>query len=206
MRQIVKRVKDGQEITFTCSQCGDLIHDMFVPIGKKCEPNWDKIPDKCSCGARLTIRQPIIDSSDIDDSYADGYNANDRIIRRNKPENISEKYDIYKGRIKDLETAISIDFLDMRLNGFKRDSIKIPDNIDHLRIECIKRNILHTESNVKHLSCIDDTCEKEDAQKRLNELRQRHDELSKKLDDKKDSKKDFDKNTWTKKDIKNKFS
>jgi hypothetical protein len=181
MRQIIKRIKNGQEIVFTCSQCGALIYDIFVPIGKKYEINWNKIQEKCSCGERVSNRQPIIDISDIDANLNDK-NISD--VRRDK--NISEKSDMCIERIIDLENAISISYFDMRLNNFKRDNVKIPDNIDHLMIECIKRNISHMESNIKHLSYIDDIYEKEDAQKRLNNLKKRYNDLFYKLEDKQD--------------------
>jgi len=199
MRQLVKKVKNGQDVSFVCSQCGKLIYDTFVPVGKKCEPNWDKIPEKCSCGARLTNRQPIIDinESDVDDNYIDGkvksvgvnyetsYEQNNN-ENANVGMNIHEDIEIVdRGYIKDLESAISIDFFDMRLNIIKKENIKIPDNIDYLRMECIKRNISHVESNAKHFSCTDDICEYENIQERLIDLRERYDQLYKKLEDKK---------------------
>ncbi len=190
MRRMVKRVKNGQEVTFTCSQCGDLIHDMFVPIGKSCEPNWDKIPEKCSCGARLTSRIPIIDTSGANTGYVD--TMNDENVRNNTHGDISEKSDVYTRYIRDLETAMSVDYFDMRLNSLKRYSIKIPDDIDYLRIECIKRNISHAELNVKHLSSTNNINEKEDAQDHLDDLRQKYNDLLSKLENKKGAKKDFD--------------
>lgn len=184
MRQTVKKLKNGTEITFTCSQCGTLIHDMFLPIGKQVEPNWDKIPEKCSCGARLTNRMPIIDNSEIGNSNLD-------IGRINEIDGNNGNSDINGGRLRDLESAISIDYFDMRLGSFKRDNIKVPDNIDQLRIECIKRNIFRVESHAKHLSCTEDKCEKVETENRLNVLKQRYNDLYKKI--KYDIDVDFDK-------------
>lgn len=61
MRQIVKRVKDGQEIRFICSICEEIIYCVFMLNGNRCEIDWGEIPEKCSCGAKLKDIQPIID-------------------------------------------------------------------------------------------------------------------------------------------------
>ena len=209
MRQIVKRVKNGEDITFTCSRCGNFVHNMFVPTGKKCESDWDKIPEKCSCGERLTNRQPIIDEEykdvqAIDDVHKNVHKGIDNIHKnidrgtnddvrmgrdgyeRNVRRSIYEKKDISEKYIIDLENAISIGYFDMRLNSIKNNGLKIPDNIDSLRIECIKRNISHIESNVKQLQYKDSESGKRELQEQLNVLRQEYSDYSKKLDDRKD--------------------
>ena len=230
MKQIVRKVKNGQEITFVCSKCGDFVHNVFIPTGKKYEDDWDKIPEKCSCGARLTNRQPIIDESDkdTDDESRDIYeNAHENIrknienahenIRRNienAHKSARENPDTYGTRIGDLEKAISIDYFDMRLNSFKRSNFKLPDNVDFLRMECIKRNISHIESNMEKLSIREDandedgtngkdsTDEKREMQKRLNLLRQKYDDLLEKLEGRKDvGRKDIGRKDVGRKDV-----
>ena len=215
MRQIVKTEKNGKDVTYICSQCGELIHRMFIPLGKKkFEPNWDKIPEKCYCGARLINRKPIIDAndniddsviddncdidvncdivddnitdSDIDDNcdiydsvknYSDIDNSSKK-IGKNGYGNISEKSEIYRKTMIDLETAISIDYFDLRLNGLKKHNIKIPDNIDILRLECVERNISHVELSSKnpHMEI-----ENKEIEERLNNLRQKYNDLSKRI-------------------------
>lgn len=201
MRQIVRKVKNGKEITFLCSKCGNFVHEVFIPIGKKYEDDWDKIPEKCSCGARLTNRQPIIDENetekgngqDIDEVY-DISGETYKNIRKNidnTHKSVRENQDIYGLRIRDLEKAISIDYFDMRLNSFKRSNLKIPDNVEFLRMECIKRNISYMESNMeKSLGDYENdgyggeynSDDRKEAQKRLNLLRQKYDNLLEKFE------------------------
>jgi hypothetical protein len=195
MRQIVKRVKNGQEVKFICSICGEVIHSMFILDGDRVEINWDSIPEKCSCGAKLTNRQPILDVDNLD------------IVRGNVCGNISEnvhgdvrgnicgntrgtvsrgtneKSDMYRRYMTDFENAVSIDYFDMRLNGLRSGNFKVPDNIDHLKIECIKRNISYIESYMERSSYLDDECEKNELKERLNMLRQRYSDMSKKSED-----------------------
>lgn len=191
MRQIVKRVKGGEDVTFECSRCGNFIYKMFVPSGKKCEPDCDKIPEKCSCGERLTSRQPIIDE---DSQRTNGMRGSvHRSIRDDKRRNVHENQDIYREYIRDLESSISIEYFNMRLNGLKKNGLKIPDNIDNMMMECVKRNIFYVESNVKQLSNKDGVNSERGLQERLNILRQKHSELSKKLEDIKEDNRDINK-------------
>ena len=213
MRQITKRVKGGQETTFVCSKCGDFIHSMFISTGKKCEYDWSKVPEKCSCGAILTNRQPIIDidGEDIDATDVDGthenahindenVHINDENVRRNTGnirKNIYGSSGTREEYIKDIEDAISIDYFEIRLNSFKRSNFKIPDNVDDLRLECIKRNISYIESSLKQSPHKYDADSKNDMQERLSVLIQKHDDLLEKLEDKKDvNKKDIDKRRY----------
>jgi len=177
MRQTIKIKKDGQEVTFVCSECGNKIHDMFVPNGKIYEPDWNKIPEICDCGARLANRYPILDGN-IETYYID--NNSNNVKRKNVQRDISERGDIYRKRIRDLEIAISVDYFEMRLDGLKRDNFKAPDNIDNLRIDCIKRNISYIETFVGRTN---DEYEKEEAMERLESLKRKYSELSKKLED-----------------------
>ena len=202
MRQIVKRVKNGQEVKFICSKCGEIIYCVFIITGDTCEINWDKLPEKCSCGAKLTNRQPIIDPADNGDNGDNDDNADNldignicgnvhrnicdnvskdkqRIVYRN----ISENPDIYKRCMIDLENAVSIDYFDMRLSGLKRGNCKIPDNIDHLRMECIKRNICYIESCMERFSYEEDECDTNELKEMLNTLRQKYNDMSAKSED-----------------------
>lgn len=188
MRQIVKKVNGGEDIILECSRCGNFIYNIFVPSGKKRELDCDKIPEKCSCGERLTNRQPIIDEDlqEINDTHIRVYkNKGDNAKR-----DVHKNKDIYRGYIRDLESAISIDYFGMRLDGLKKRDLKIPDNIDNMMMECIKRNISHTESNIKQLSHKDATNGNRELQEQLNILTQKRSELTKKLDDKREDKKD----------------
>lgn len=213
MRQITKRVKGGQETTFVCSKCGDFIHSMFISEGKRCEYDWSKVPEKCSCGAILTNRQPIIDiggedtyTTDVDGIHESEYtndenvHINDENVHRNAGDIRKNTYGSHGTReeyIRDIEDAISIDYFEIRLNSFKRSNFKIPDNVDDLRLECIKRNISYIESSLKQLSHKYDTDSKNDMQERLSMLIQKHDDLLEKLEDKKDvDKKDIDKKRY----------
>ena len=209
MKQIVKRVKDGQEITFICSKCGDFVHDMFVPNGKKYEYDWSKVPEKCSCGAMLTNRQPIIDIDGEDENIVDTDTAhgnlriNDGGIHTNGGNSYKGDENVHKNTgnahknmyrsqgtleeyMKDLEDAISIDYFEIRLNSFKRSNFKIPDDVDDLRLECIKRNISYIESSLRQSPHKYDADGKNDMQERLSVLRQKHDDLLKKLEGNKD--------------------
>lgn len=186
MRQTIKIKKDGQEVTFVCSECGNTIHNMFIPIGKIYEPDWNKIPEICECGARLANRHPIIDN-DIETCYIDN-NRNNINSRRNVRGNMSmsERADIYRRRIRDLEIAISVDYFDMRLDGLRRDNFKLPDNIDYLRMDCIKRNISYIETLTGRMSNENDEYEKEEILERLEGLKRKYRDLSKKLENRKD--------------------
>lgn len=186
MRQTIKIKKDGQEVTFVCSECGNTIHNMFIPTGKIYEPDWNKIPEICECGARLANRHPIIDN-DIETCYIDNNRTNIN-SRRNVRGNMSmsERADVYRGRIRDLEIAISIDYFDMRLDGLRRDNFKAPDNIDCLRMNCIKRNISYIETFAGRMSNVDDAYEKEEVLERLESLKSKYSDLSDKLENRKD--------------------
>ena len=183
MRQTIKIKKDGQEVTFVCSECGNTIHNMFIPIGKIYEPDWNKIPEICECGARLTNRHPIIDN-DIETCYIDNNrNTNSRrVVRRD----MSDRSDIYRRRIRDLEIAISVDYFDMRLDGLRRDDFKPPDNIDYLRMDCIKRNISYIETLTGRMPNKNGEYEKEEILERLDSLKRKYRDLSKKLENRKD--------------------
>jgi len=183
MRQTIKIKKDGQEVTFVCSECGNTIHNMFIPIGKIYEPDWNKIPEICECGARLANRHPIIDN-DIETCYIDNNrNTNSRrIVRRD----MSDRSDIYRRRIRDLEIAISVDYFDMRLDGLRRDDFKPPDNIDCLRMDCIKRNISYIETLTGRMPNKNGEYEKEEILERLDSLKRKYRDLSKKLENRKD--------------------
>ncbi len=186
MKQIVDRVKNGKYVKFICSICGEIVNTVFVPIGAKCETNWDNVPEKCSCGARLTNRQPIIeaDGPDMDNGYekiCDNVKDARRAISRDR----QDDPDIYRRYVMDLDRAVSIDYFDMRLNGLKRGNFEVPDNIDHLRIECIKRNISYIESCMEQLP-EEDTHGKEELKERLDTLKQRYNDTSKKTEDRKD--------------------
>ncbi len=222
MRQRVKNVKNGQEVTFICSNCENIIDIVFIPTGGKYEPNWNKIPEKCSCGERLIYRQPIIDkyeenngadNSNVDDVDNDNIdnesdlnndsidnetNHNDNSINnmtnRNDDDRIDDYNDgdnynidaknseVYKGYIRDLERAISFDYFEMRLKGLKRNHFKVPDNIDLLRLECIHRNISRDESIIEGSRCEEYDPDNMDIRARLSMLKQRHTELSNKLE------------------------
>jgi hypothetical protein len=218
MRQIVKRVKNGQDVKFICSTCGELIHSIFILTGDRCEFDWDDLPDKCSsCGAKLTGRQLVIDADNVEGENIDNDNIsggnlnignldagnldNDYIyenvhgnvcgnIHRDTygavSRNASDKSNIYKRYMMDLEKAVSIDYFDMRLNGLKRNNFKVPDNIDRLRIECIERNISHIESRMKQSSYEEDVYDKNKLKEILNILRQKYNEMSRKMEDNKD--------------------
>ena len=199
MRQMVKNVKGGKDITFTCSKCGNFVHSMFVCDGDENKSDWDKIPEKCVCGTKLTGRHPIIDIG-IKDTCGERENVCRDIhvdVSKGPCDNVHEKYNINSGQMEDLENAISIDYFDMRLNGLKKRNFKIPDNLDYLRMECIKRNISHIESSTKQLFSTDDVHSKREVQERLNILRQQYSDLSEKLEDRKrgTNKKDPDKKT-----------
>lgn len=205
MRQIIKRVKNGQEVKFICSICGDTIYDMFVLDGDTYEINWEKIPEKCSCGTKLTNRQPIIDNSGIgvDNIYStmrgnvhgDAYDNIHRYMQRAISKDISGNPDVYRRCMIDLENAVSIDYFDMRLGGLKMGNCKIPDNIDHLRTECIKRNISYVESCIERSSYDEDGCDKDELKEKLKILRQIHSDISENSDisKKSEDKKDFEK-------------
>jgi hypothetical protein len=186
MRQTIKIKKDGQEVTFVCSECGNKIHDMFIPIGKIYEPDWNKIPEICECGARLANRRPIIDD-DIETCYIDN-NRTNISSRRNVRGNMSmsERADVYRRRIRDLEIAISIDYFNMRLDGLRRDNFQVPDDIDYLRMNCIKRNISYIETFAGRMSNVDDAYEKEEVLERLESLKSKYSDLSDKLENRKD--------------------
>lgn len=211
MRQTVRKVKNGQEITFVCSKCGNFIHDVFLPTGKKYEGNdWDDIPEKCSCGARIINRQPIIDENgsytedtceDVCEDLYENVNNSVYVNIENVHKNVKENLDISIIRTRDLENAISLNFFDMRLNSFKRNNFKLPANIDFLRLECIKRNISHIESNIEQLSYKDDRYDrygkygkdgsddiddKREMHEQLNVLRKKYDDLLEKFEDRKD--------------------
>lgn len=200
MRQIVKRVKNGQEVKFICSVCGAVIYSLFMLAGDSCEIDWDKLPEKCSCGTRLTNRQPIIDVNNPDVNNTSGgtcenirvdvcdnvYMCKQRAVHRD----ISGNPDVYRRYIVDLESAVSIEYFDMRLEGLRRGNYKVPDNIDHLMVECIKRNISHIWSCMER-SSYDDEYDKDELKERLDILRQRYSDMTKKSGDKKDF--DFDK-------------
>lgn len=203
--EIVKKVKNGQEIKFICSTCGDVIYCVFILTGDKCEIDWDKLPEKCSCGAKLTKRQPIIDvdNLDIDNISKDIYEGLHENIHENNlekdgtvPRSGRGKADVYKRYIMDFERAISVDYFDMRLNGLKSNNFKVPDNIDRLMVECLNRNISYIELCIGQLSYLDDDCDKDELKEKLNKLRQRYNDMSRKSEDKKDfdnfDKKDFD--------------
>lgn len=230
MRQIVKRVKNGQEVKFICSICGEVIYCVFILAGEECEINWDKLPEKCSCGTKLANRQPIIDTDGIDTDGidmdgidkdgtdtdcidtdgidmggidTDGVDMNNmsenmrgnvhrniydnvrKDVQRTVSRDMSGNPDIYRRCMIDLENAISVDYFDMRLGGLKRGNCKIPDNIDHLRIECIKRNISYIESCMERSSYAEDTCDANELKEMLNILRQKYSDMSKKSEDKK---------------------
>jgi hypothetical protein len=195
MRQIVKRVKNGQEVKFKCSTCGDIVYSIFVLDGDEFEINWDEIPEKCSCGARLTNRQPIIDTGNtvIDnnsenvrgDTYGNAYNNLHKGMQMAISRGMSINPDIYRRCMIDLANAVSIDYFDMRLGGLKASNCKIPDNIDRLRIECIKRNISYIELYMER-SSYDEECDKDGLKEKLNILRQMYDDASKKSEDSKD--------------------
>lgn len=203
MIQIVKKIKNGQEKKFICSTCGEVIYCVSILTGDKCEINWDKLPEKCSCGAKLINRQPIIDADnlDMDDASKDMYEKVSKDVRGNTGGNIREmnthgkitreKSDVYKRYIKDFENAVSIDYFDMRMNGLKSGNFKVPDNINHLRVECIKRNISYVELCMSQSSYLDDEYDKNELKERLNILRQRFDEMSRKSEDRNDL--DFEK-------------
>jgi hypothetical protein len=205
MRQIVKRVKGGQEIKFTCSICGETIYDMFVLDGDTCEINWEKIPEKCSCGEKLTNRQPIIDNSDTgvdnvsstirENVHGNTCNNVHRYMQRVISKDISGNPDVYRRCMIDLGNAVSIDYFDMRLGGLKIGNCKIPDNIDHLRTECIKRNISYVESCMERSSYDEDCCDKDELKEKLKILRQIYSDISKNSDisKKSEDKKDFEK-------------
>lgn len=207
--EIIKNVKNGKEIKFICSTCGDDVYCVFILTGDKCEIDWDKLPEKCSCGAKLTKRQPIIDTDnlDIDNISKDIYeniggniDENNLEIRRTVSRGGREKADVYKRYIIDFENAISVDYFDMRLNGLKSGNFKVPDNIDRLRAECINRNISYIELCIGQSSYLDDDCDKDELKEKLNILRQRYNDMSRKSEDKKDfGKKDFDKKDFDKK-------
>ena len=209
MMEIIKNVKNGKEIKFICSTCGDDVYCVFILTGDKCEIDWDKLPEKCSCGAKLTKRQPIIDTDnlDIDNISKDIYeniggniDENNLEIRRTVSRGGREKADVYKRYIIDFENAISVDYFDMRLNGLKSGNFKVPDNIDRLRAECINRNISYIELCIGQSSYLDDDCDKDELKEKLNILRQRYNDMSRKSEDKKDfGKKDFDKKDFDKK-------
>ena len=193
MRQIVKRVKNGQEVKFICSMCGEVIHCMFILDGDRVEINWDSIKEKCSCGAKLTNRQPIIDVDNIHVGNVSG-NVRENIhgdarghvcgdTREAVSRGTNEKSDMYRRYMIYFENAVSIDYFDMRLNGLRTGNFKVPDNIDRLKIECIKRNISYIESYMEHSSYIDNECEKNELKEKLNMLRQRYSDMSKKSED-----------------------
>ena len=203
MIQIVKRVKNGQEIKFICSTCGEVIYCVSIPTGDRCEINWDELPENCSCGAKLINRQPIIDidNIDMDDKSSDVYEIMSKDLHGNIGGNIREnildkqgtvskavreKSDIYRRYIKDFENAVSIDYFDMRLNGLRSCNFKVPDNIDHLRTECVNRNICYIESCIKQSSYLDDEYDKNELKERLNILKQRYDDMCRKSEEKKD--------------------
>jgi hypothetical protein len=203
MIQIVKKMKNGQEIKFICSTCGEIIYCVSILTGDKCEIDWDNLPEKCSCGAKLINRQPIIDADnlDIDDASKDMYEKISKDVHgnavRNTRENIletrgtatkvaHEKSDVYKRYIKDFENAVSIDYFDMRLNGLKSGNFNVPENIDHLRVECIKRNIAYVELCVSQSSYLEKEYDKNELKERLKILRHRHNEMSKNYEDRKD--------------------
>ncbi len=213
MRQMVKKVKNGREVTFICSNCENFIDIVFIPIGGKYEPNWDKIPEKCPCGERLIYRQPIIDkfeeNNDTDnegdinnDDINNGdvnnetnYNSDsvnnvtnrdvdhiDNYINDDGSNMDAKNSETYKGYIKDLERAMSLDYFEMRLKGLKRSHFKVPDNIDLLRLECIHRNISHDESIIEGSRFGEYDSDNVDIRARLSMLKQRHTELSNKLE------------------------
>ncbi len=191
MRKTIKNVKNGQEVSFTCSRCDSFVDIIFVPTGKKYEPNWDKIPDKCSCGEMLISRQPIIEELEefcdnnndkYDDGnchkYDNGNNAHSYVSRNSKRDDSNdghERYDVY---MKDLERATSLDYFEMILKSIKEYCFEIPGNINELKFECIKRNIFCIESMNKR--CCDDSF---DYENRLKVLKQMYDKLSDKLSD-----------------------
>ena len=179
MKQIIKMVKNGQEITFICSVCGNLVYDMFVPVGKEYEPDWNKVQEICVCGTRLIHRDPIIDDSDLKTNHI--INRNNGNQRKNR--SATEKADLYAECIKDLGDAISIDYFDMRLYNLKRNNFKVPNNVDYLMGECIKRNIHYVELGIEH---VNDMHMKKEMHERLNSLKQRYSSISKKLEIKKD--------------------
>jgi hypothetical protein len=205
MIQIIKKIKNGQEKKFICSTCGEVIYCVVIITGEKSEINWDKLPEKCSCGAKLINRQPIIDADnlDMDDASQDIYEKVSKDIcgdmggdicemdTRAVSKSVREKSDVYKRYLKDFENAVSIDYFDMRMNGLKSGNFKVPENIDHLRVECIKRNISYVESCVNQSSYLNDEYDKNELKERLNILRQRYKDMSGKFEDRKDL--DFDK-------------
>lgn len=203
MRQIVKRVKNGQEVKFICSTCGEVTYSMFILEGEGYEIDWDEIPEKCPCGAKLTNRQSIVDIANLDigdtsENMCGDTNGNmrenvhgnmhenfHRNTYGNVSRNIQENSDVYRRCMSDLENAVSIDYFDMRLNGLKRGNFKIPNNIDHLRIECIKRNISYIELCIKS-PFEKDECDSREIKERLNMLRQIYNDASRKYDDNQD--------------------
>lgn len=194
MRQVVKNVKNGKEMTFVCSACDSIVDIIFVPTGKNYEPDWYKIPEKCSCGERLISRQPIIDEYDDKNCDDDGGSGNEDDVdngidnHRNTCKTIDKNvgvgniHDKYNICMRDLERAMSLNYFHMRLNSLKRSSFKIPENIDALKLECINRNISHIES----MTWLSDNGDDEDGGMNmygmLNNLRQIHGELSNKLE------------------------
>ncbi len=187
MRQIVKNVKGGKDVTFVCSKCGNVIYNTTVYDNNGYKPNWDKIPEKCTCGEKLTRKYPIVDADTQDMSNKDGrYNRRtyDDIDVQSQ-DNVNKKSLESRDSIKDLEGAISIDYFDMILNILKKRNIKIPENIDYLKMKCIERNISHIESSMGQLSFTRYVHGKKHVQERLNTLRQQYDDLSRKLEERK---------------------
>lgn len=194
--QVIKRVKNGEEVKFICSICGEVIYCMFVYTGERREVDWDKLPETCSCGAKLTKRQPIIDADNIDKDdiskniHEDVHDDKRENVRGNVfgahgivPRSVHEKSDVYKRYMIDFENAISIDYFDMRLNGLKSGNYKVPDNIDHLMMNCINRNISYIELFIEQSSYSDDGYDKNELKDRLNVLRQRYKDISRKSED-----------------------
>ncbi len=186
MRQIIKMAKNGQEIIFLCSVCGNLIYNIIVPVGKVYEPDWNNIQEICVCGTRVLYRSPIIDDKGIDIIDDNRKSGNHRKnVHKKIKDRAEDRADLYNERVKDLESAISIDYFEMRLECLKKDNFNVPNNIDHLKMECIKRNISHIELSFEHMSHLNDSSEKEVIQERLNILKQEYSGLTKKLEDKK---------------------
>jgi hypothetical protein len=212
MMEIVKKVKNGQEIKFICSTCGDVIYSVFVLTGDICEIDWDKLPEKCSCGAKLTRRQPIIDADNLDfdiisKDISEGLSGivHENNLERDVTRCREEKADVYKRYIMDFENAISVDYFDMRLNGLKSGNFKVPDNIDNLRIECLNRNISYIELCMRKLSYLDDNCDKDELKEKLKRLKQRYNDMSRKSEDKKDlARKDLGSKDLESKDLESK--
>lgn len=192
MRRKIRTEKDGKWVTYTCSVCENIICDIFTIIGTGyiCEPDWNNIPEICKCGTRITNRQPILDEFveyDKFDKFDKLNCGNDEIDhfshRERNRRDILDRSEIYRRRIEDLENAISIDYFDMRVGGLRKDNFQIPEDIDDLRVNCIKRNISHIEAIIDHPFFKNDIHEKREIKEKLNILKEKHSEFSEKMRD-----------------------